>query len=311
MKRPFTILLTTMAMAAGSATMFSQITPIIEVQGEVDTSPMEGQEVTVSGKVTEYFGDTFYLQDAYGPWNGLYINGADIVIPTNPPYWTGERQPEVGDVLTVSGTVAEVDGNTELVDVSLVDFVDFWNATPAGIWLTADAFQDEQYEGTRVRIDAATILTAPDAEGFWTVSDGTGELMCWGVGASEVGNEEDPDGPTPGDVYQVYGALHELPGGHVLHVGDTELLALSVVTWTESMVHVFPNPAVHRVTWSFPDSRLRSLRIADAEGRLVFETKSQAISYDLDVSCFARGAYSWSCRSDSEGDHVGGQLLLN
>ena len=255
-----------------STTAFSQITPISDVQGEIDVSPFQNEEVTISGKVTEYFGDTFYLQDDYGAWNGIFINGEGIEIPANPPYWSGVRQPEVGDVLTVFGTVAEVDGNTELVDVALVEFVDFWNATPLGVWLTADAFQDEQYEGTRVRIDAATILTAPDAEGFWTVTDGTAELVCWGVDTSDAGNNEDPDGPTPGDMYQIYGALHQLPGGHVLHVGDIDVLALSVEAPEEVRVHVFPNPASNWVAWSFPDSQPRQIRLSDSQGRVVLET---------------------------------------
>lgn len=294
-----------------STTAFSQITPISDVQGEIDVSPFQNEEVTISGKVTEYFGDTFYLQDDYGAWNGIFINGEGIEIPANPPYWSGVRQPEVGDVLTVFGTVAEVDGNTELVDVALVEFVDFWNATPLGVWLTADAFQDEQYEGTRVRIDAATILTAPDAEGFWTVTDGTAELVCWGVDTSDAGNNEDPDGPTPGDMYQIYGALHQLPGGHVLHVGDIDVLALSVEAPEEVRIHVFPNPASNSVAWSFPDSQPRQIRLSDTQGRVVFETVVQSTVFELDVSHFSRGAYSWVCLSDAMQPTAAGQLLLN
>lgn len=217
----------------------------------------------------------------------------------------------MGDVLTVFGTVAEVDGNTELVDVSLVEFVDFWNATPLGVWLTADAFQDEQYEGTRVRIDAATILTAPDAEGFWTVTDGTAELVCWGVDTSDAGNNEDPDGPTPGDMYQIYGALHQVPGGHVLHVGDIDVLALSVEALEEVRVHVYPNPASNWVAWNFPDSEPRQLLLSDVLGRVVCETAVQTAFFELDVSSFPRGSYSWELVSTLERTRVSGQLILN
>ena len=311
MKRFFTPLFTVAFITIISTTTLSQITPISDVQGESDVSPFQGEEVTISGKVTEYFGDTFYLQDDYGAWNGIFINGEGIEIPANPPYWNGARQPEVGDVLTVLGTVAEVDGNTELVDVSLVEFVDFWNATPLGVWLTADAFQDEQYEGTRVRIDAATILTAPDAEGFWTVTDGTAELVCWGVDTSDAGNNEDPDGPTPGDMYQIYGALHELPGGHVLHVGDIDVLALSVGALEEVRVRVFPNPASNWVAWNFPDSEPRQIRLSDAQGRVVFETVAQSSFFELDVSTFRRGSYSWAVATTLGSTAASGQLILN
>ena len=127
--------------------------------------------------------------------------GRDVVIPANVPYWNADRQPEVGDVLELTGTVIEEDGNTQLVDVELVEFVDFWNATPAGIWTTAVETQDEQYEGTRIRLENATVLTEPDADGYWTVSMPDGEVTCWGVDTYDPSGNEDPDGPTPGDVY--------------------------------------------------------------------------------------------------------------
>ena len=53
----------------------------------------------------------------------------------------------MGDLLTLHGTVEEVEGNTQLMGAELVEFVNFWMATPIGTWLTADQFQDEQYEG--------------------------------------------------------------------------------------------------------------------------------------------------------------------
>lgn len=224
----------------------TQITPLIEIQGQVDVSPYEGQEVTISGKVTEYFGDSWYMQDAFGAWNGIYVVGPDVNIPANPPYWSAPRQPEVGDVLEITGFVSEVDGNTQINDAVLTNFVDFWNATPMGVWLTASEIADEQYEGTRVRVDNATVLTAPDADGYWTVSDETGSVVCWGIDSYDPSNNEDPDGPTPGDVYQVYGALHQSADGYVLHVGDIDVLSLSVdesVIRGASTLLFYPNPA--------------------------------------------------------------------
>ena len=248
MRIPFTLLC---LLVLGSFSSFhfnrlsAQFIPLIEVQGETSASPLEGQSVNITGKVTEFFGDTWYMQDAYGAWNGIYVNGPEVSIATNPPYWSGERQPEVGDVLEISGTVVEVEGNTTIMDAVLTNFVDFWNATPMGIWLTADAFQDEQYEGTRVRIDNATVLTSPDAEGYWTVSDGTGEVTCWGIDTDDPSNNEDPDGPTPGDVYQVYGAMHQLGETYVLHVGDIDVLALDLDNVSSaSAFQVYPNPVL-------------------------------------------------------------------
>ena len=184
------------------------------------------------------------MQDDFGAWNGIYVVGPDVSIASNPPYWSGDRQPEVGDVLEITGIVAEINGNTTIVDAVLTNFVDFWNATAMGIWLTADEFQDEQYEGTRVRIDNATIITSPDADGYWTVSDGAGEVKCWGIDADDPANNEDPDGPTPGDVYQIYGAMHQIGDEYVLHVGDIDVLSLSLNEQTKrAAFRMYPNPA--------------------------------------------------------------------
>ena len=67
------------------ATGKSQTLTCAEIQGESEVSPYDGQEVTVSGKVTVYFGDVWYIQDDYGPWNGLMCVGPNVIIEANPP----------------------------------------------------------------------------------------------------------------------------------------------------------------------------------------------------------------------------------
>ena len=112
-------------------------------------------------------------------------------------------------------------------------------------------------------------------------------------------------------MYQIYGALHELPGGHVLHVGDIDVLALSVEALEEVRVHVYPNPASNSVAWSFPDSEPRQIRLSDAQGRVVFETVAQSSFFELDVSSFRRGLYSWAVATTLESTAASGQLILN
>jgi hypothetical protein len=83
MKKALTLLCAGLTLAASA-----QIVPMIELQGESDVSPYEGQTVTVSGKVTEHFGDSWYMQDAFGAWNGIYIEGPAVSIPANPRWVT-------------------------------------------------------------------------------------------------------------------------------------------------------------------------------------------------------------------------------
>ena len=278
----------------------AQIVPFIEVQGEGDTSPYVDQQITVSGKVTETFGDSWYVQDDYGAWNGLYIVGPDVVIPANVPYWNADRQPEVGDVLELTGTVIEEDGNTQLVDVTLVEFVDFWNATPAGIWTTAAETQDERYEGTRIRLENATVLTAPDADGYWTVAMDDGEVTCWGIDTYDPSNNEDPDGPTPGDVYLIYGASHQAGDEYVLHVGDIDVVTLGTADLEaiEDAWVVYPNPAVdviRLINSAHAGTESGWAEVVDLQGRTVF-SQPGAATQPIDVSALPVGMYTlrWS-----------------
>jgi hypothetical protein len=281
---------------AVTANALTQIIPLIEVQGQQDSSPYENQVVIVSGKVTEAFGDTWYLQDDYGAWNGLYVIGPDVVIPANVPYWNSDRQPEVGDVLELTGMVVEEDGNTQLVDVELVEFVDFWNATPAGIWTTAVETQDEQYEGTRIRLENATVVTAPDAEGYWTVALEDGEVTCWGVDTFDPSGNEDPDGPTPGDVYLIYGASHQMAEEYVLHVGDIDVVALSTVDEFEPQWLIFPNPVgdvMHlKVSNGHRETAAFFIRILNSTGSVVLETQSSLLGNPMDLSVLSPGVYT-------------------
>ena len=223
-------------------------TPLADIQGQTDVSPYVGDTVTITAMVTEPFGDIWFMQDMAGPWNGLMVVGPDVIIPANSPYWNSDRQPEVGDLMTLHGTVEEVNGNTQLMGAEIVDFVDFWMATPIGTWLTADQFQDEQYEGTRVRIDNATVVSEPDENGIWTVNDGTGDVTCWGVDTYDPSGNEDPDGPSVGDVYQIYGAFRQTDAEYVMMVGDIDVIFLSVDELNRSSMDVFPVPVQSEFT---------------------------------------------------------------
>ena len=215
-----------------------------EVQGQEDTSPYEGQVVTVSGKVTEYFGDVWYIQDDYGAWNGLMCIGPNVIIDANPPWWNDPRQPEVGDVLELTGTVVEADGNTQLMDITNYVFLDYWNATAAGTGVTVAEMMDESLEGTRARLDPVTVMTAPDG-GVWTASDATGTVTIIGVDVDDPSNNEDADGPTPGDVYRVYGAVRQIGDDYVLDLGDIDTLSLVVGIQERPRydLQLMPNPA--------------------------------------------------------------------
>ena len=265
-----------MALVVICAGMQAQTLTCAQVQGETEVSPYDGQEVTVSGKVTVFFGDIWYIQDDYGPWNGLMCIGPDVLIEANPPWWNEPRQPEVGDVLELTGTISETEGNTQLMDITDYVFNDFWNATPAGVGVTIEEMMDESLEGTRARLDPVTVLTAPEGE-VWTVSDATGTLTVYGLDTDDPSMNEDGDGPTPGDVYRIYGAVRQIGEEYVLDLSDID--TLSLVTGIEEQpqleVLMMPNPARDQVhvsgldqpgVWAVCDAMGRTVRTGEATG---------------------------------------------
>ena len=275
---------------AGHTDACAQTLTCAEIQGQADVSPYEGQEVTVSAKVTDYFGDVWYIQDDFGAWNGVMCIGPNVIIEANPPWWNAPRQPEVGDVMELTGTIVEVDGNTQLMDITDFVFIDYWNATAAGTGCTIEEMMDESLEGTRVRLDPVTVMSAPEG-GVWTASDATGTVTIIGLDTDDPSNNEDPDGPTPGDVYRVYGSVRQIGAEYVVDLSDIDTLSL-VVGLQEEMaaalsVHPVPTSDVLHVQgwngaqqWQLIDAMGRTLQSGNAGG-----------AFDLDLTSTPKGRY--------------------
>ena len=152
-----------------------------------DASPLDGQSVSISGVVTaEFWGGSsnryLYVQDAEGPWNGIvcfeydgwdefdFISASGIV-----------NSVAEGDSVTVTGTVDEYYGLTEIVDVteviihgSAVNMISPAVVTPGQIMTGgSDA---EAYEGCLVKVDGVTVDNADLGNGEWSITDGTNSL---------------------------------------------------------------------------------------------------------------------------------------
>ncbi len=169
-----------------STTLSAQIaTDIYTIQSEMDatwTSLWVDSVVVVSGIVSAGYGVTgsrnFFLQMRQGgPYSGIMV-----YIPST----AGDFPVQVGESLSVTGTVTEYYGNTELrvddttgitryglVDpvapaVITCDYLD--TATTTTIpWDSAEA-----YEGVLVRINNVVVTDTLDDNGNWQISDGTG-----------------------------------------------------------------------------------------------------------------------------------------
>lgn len=148
---------------------------------EDGASPLAGQTVTVSGTVTGFNSDKFYIQDAEAAWSGLYIYNTNSS-------WT----PALSDNVTVTGAISEYNGLTELTPTEIINN---GASTPInGLALASISEIAEPYESVLVTI-TGTCTNIGGAK-KWTISDGT-SIVVFGLTYT----------PTVGTSYTVTGIV--------------------------------------------------------------------------------------------------------
>lgn len=144
-------------------------------------SPYNGQTVTVSGTVTGFNRDKFYIQDAEAAWSGLYIYNRDSTLT-----------PALNDNVTVTGSISEYNGLTEMTPTAIVNN---GAATPInGVALASISEIAEPYESVLVTV-TGTCTNIGGAK-KWTISDGT-SIVVFGLAYT----------PTVGTSYTVTGIV--------------------------------------------------------------------------------------------------------
>ena len=165
----------------------STVTAIYDIQyvpdpDTDDASPLNGQEVTISGVVTaEFWGSDQYrymhVQDAEGAWNGIVCfnyGGWDsfAFVDDDGSSVTG---PAEGDSVTLTGTVEEYSGLTELNDITegIVHGPSNSIMPPAQL-ATGDV--GEAYEGCLIAVADVTVDDPDLGYGEWSADDGSGSV---------------------------------------------------------------------------------------------------------------------------------------
>lgn len=161
-----------------------------DIQGQQESSPYLGEEVDVTGIVSaggdEYYGPYTVLCDAGGgPWTGLVLYGDSAAFLAR------------GDSITISGTVDEYYGLTELTYLNSIQVISTGHTVPDPISLTTAAVNDEQYEGVIVSVTGAVVVS--EGEFSYEISDGSGS--CY------LGTRGDFTEPSVGDTVDVQGPL--------------------------------------------------------------------------------------------------------
>ncbi|MCK4680891.1 S8 family serine peptidase, partial [bacterium] len=164
--------------AEGGVTVYFESAPpleatISEVQYTDDPtapSPLVGQTVRVSGIATTddtTYPDRFAIQDGEGPWNGLFVRNTGLPVAR-------------GDSLTITGTVVETEGLTELDLLTEMETVSSGNPLPdPAIVDPGTVDTDEAYESVLVRVE--DVIVADDNPDDWLVtSTGSCRVGRWG-----------------------------------------------------------------------------------------------------------------------------------
>ncbi|OQY40103.1 MAG: hypothetical protein B6226_00525 [Candidatus Cloacimonetes bacterium 4572_65] len=168
MRKLFLAILLVITVAASATTIHDvQFTTDAGTDGTYP-SPLDGQEVTITGIVSATGvdgGDKFFMTDpAGGAWNGIYVFDWSIL-------------PALGDMVEVTGTITEYYGLTEITYCSGT-IISSGNAIPAASIVTTGQMSDgvsaESYEGCLVKVMNATCETAADDYGKFAVNDNTG-----------------------------------------------------------------------------------------------------------------------------------------
>lgn len=141
------------------------ITTIYDIQGQTDVSPYNGEIVSTTGIVTANFGESYFIQDGYSEWNGLFIYDAG-------------RNPSIGDSIVLTGLVEEYYNKTELKEISTYYFISADNNLPEPV-LIATNDGSEPYESVLVTVNNAVCTDEDYQSNFymWKVNDGSGDML--------------------------------------------------------------------------------------------------------------------------------------
>jgi hypothetical protein len=212
-----------------------QITSIYEIQGQTDVSPYEDQIINTTGIVTANFGSSYFIQDGFGEWSGLFV-------------YDGGRNPSIGDSVVVTGLIDEYYNKTELTQVSAYYHISSNNNLPEPAMIATNG-GSEPYESVLVKVSNAVCTDDNYVANFymWQVNDGSGDMAVHNTSIYEYE-------PVLNEAYDITGPLNYdfdewkielriendvLPGTDLIPPAVYQIIAISdtlvKVTFTENV----------------------------------------------------------------------------
>ena len=201
------------------------------------------------------FADLFFLQDGFGEWNGIAVDGSGVA---------------VGDEITLTATVVEFYSRTtlsEMADLNIsgvTDLPGIINVT------TGEVAASEALEGVLVRVNFATVTDDSLGYGEWEVDDGSGPCVIDDYGTYTydpvMGDNLDIRGPVD-YAYSVF-KIEPRDDGDILPVGAAGDDTPPLVT---GLAGNYPNPFNPETTivFSLAEPSHSTLCVYNIRGRRV------------------------------------------
>lgn len=254
----------------------ASITPIPDVQGTGDASPIQNQEVTIAGRLTANFDYSFYMQTSDGSRSG--INVYNTIFRGNP-----------GDSIIVRGTVDEYNNLTEITDVSYIhNYRSNKEVTPKVI-TTADF--NEAHEGMLVTVQNASFQnggqTIPEGNTSLTLADDSGSGTVFISSTSRLIGEKLLSGNV-----SVTGILGQYKDTYQLmprNINDIKIYTDNYEPRKPtSEINLYPNPVIDVLSINSQNSIAR-VSFYNLTGQLVLNLKPS--SNQVNVSALHPGIY--------------------
>lgn len=210
-----------------------ELSAIEDIQGTGSASPLNGQEVTIAGRVTANFDDNFYIQSGKAIRSGICV-------------YNEIKKGKVGDSIVVTATVDEFNGLTEVTTPSyLYVFNDNQEINPVTV---AAADIDEDYEGMLVTINNQQINTGDQA----FQAGKNYNLLVQGVELRVQYDSRLIDKRVPDETVNITGVIGEYNGTYQImprDENDIEIVTSSTGNqeFAQHKILLYPNPAAEKV----------------------------------------------------------------
>ena len=253
-----------------------QITSIQEVQGPGTESPVIGRQVTVTGRITANFDNTFYMQDASSERSGICV-------------YNSLKTGQIGDSVVVRGKITEYSTLTEITDVEY--FYNFGNNKIVEPITINTSQIHEDYEGMLVRLENVAFAdagsTIENTNSVYSFFDEVGQSVLYSDRNGRLPGEKLPVGRTT-----VTGVVSQYQGVYQLLARDIADITLSTNTpgyhELAEAVTIYPNPVSSRLLLR-TNLDIETVGIYTIRGELI-HLKTNNLK-NIDVSGLQNGMY--------------------